>query len=374
MDNDQWKEFAARQKKWLKEERRRDRLEKSKLYWIFDPKIKETHRIKPRDTEQTYQRANIRYFFSWEGLSKFLLAPFFKVGLTSIIFTPFIASIYNSFGGKLEAYLGINFPIQMSFLFFSGLLVVIARVIYETFCPKLLKAYINNNPLYEKKLHNEQWIQTELEYCLLQYVYGLPISGGYLHRRNQIQEMRQKDNSLDENLHTSPILELAPQRVGFNVYGMWLIENLLLRISKKTGHRLFVSRYDEENYTERESLGELWDTNYTALYHADFCIVDQYKADNTNFSEGDLLIKFNETTHHVLDPYPQNGLIHNYINGISYITELGANDVIKEFIAENQNYWHPFARISITGILMLSMILLLGFLFIQANIVRIAVL
>jgi hypothetical protein len=261
----------------------------------------------------------------------------------------------------------------MSLLFISGLLVVSARAIYEKFCPKLLKAYINNNPLYEKKLHNEQWIQTELEYCLLQYVYGLPISGGYLHRRNQIQEMRQKDNSSDENLVTSPILELAPQRVGFDVYGMWLIENLLLRISKKTGRRLFVSRDDEENFIECEP-GELWDTSYKALYHADFCVVDRYRANNTNFSEGDLLIKFYETNHHRLDYFPKNASIHNYIHGVHYIKDIGANDVIKEFIAENQNYWNPYARISIAVVLLLSMFVLLGFFIIQANIGRIAVL
>lgn len=377
MNNERWKELEAAQKKWQKDKKLRERDEKSTLYWIFDPKIEETHRIRPRDTQQTYQRANVRYFFSWEGLSKFLLAPFFKVGLTSIIFTPFIASVYNSFGGKLETYLGINFPRQMLFLFLSGLFVIIARFIYEIYCPKLLKAYINNNPLYEKKLHNEQWIQTELEYCLLQYVYGLPTTEGYLRRRDQLQEIRRKggeesNNPLDKN-YAGPIIELAPQRVGFDVYGMWLIENLLLRISKKTGRRLFVSRGDTENYTECKSLGELW-ASYAVLYHVDFCVVDQYKADNTDFSEGDLLISFYETNHQMSDDYPQNALIHNYINGICYIKELGASDVIKEFIAENQNYWHLFSRISITVTLLLSTFFLLVFLIIQANIVRIAML
>jgi hypothetical protein len=371
MDNAQWKEIEARQKKWLKEEMLRERIEKSMFYWIFDPKIKETHRIRPRDTRQAYFRDNIRYFFSWEGLSKLLHAPFLQIGLLSSFITS-IAGIYSSFGGKLESYL-VNFPVQIKLLLFFGLSLLIARCVYEICCPKLLKAYINNNPLYEKKLFNDQWIKTELEYCLLQYVYGLPISEGYLRRRNQMQEAKQVDNSLGKNLHTSPILELGPQRVGFDVYGMWLIENLLLRISKKTRRRLFVSRDDAENYTECNSSGELWLT-YPALYHVDFCVVNQYRIENTSFSEGDLLVKFNETTHHILDPYPQNASTHNYINGISYITELGANDVIKEFIAENQNYWHPFARISITGVLLLSVIFLLGFLIIQTNIVRIAML
>lgn len=370
MNDEQWKELEATQKKWQKDKKLRERDEKSILYWIFDTKIKETHRIRPRDTQQTHQRDNIRDFFSWEGLSKRLLAPFFKVGLISSIIIPII-SVYNSFGGKLETYL-VNFPIQMGLLFFSGLLIVFARVIYEIFCPKLLKAYINSNPIYEKKLQNEQWIQTELEYCLLHYVCGLPITEGYLRRRNQLQEIRRQGSEesnkpLDKNYALDPILELASQRVGFDVYGMWLIENLLLRISKKTGHRLFVSRGHTKDYTECKSLGELWPT-YAALFHVDFCVVDQYKADNTNFSEGDLLVRFYETNHQIFDYYPQNALIHKYINGICYFKELGENDVIKEFIAENQNYWHPKKRISIPIILLLSIFVLLGVFIIQANI------
>ncbi len=130
--------------------------EKTKIYWVFDPRIEETHKIKNRNTQEAYQRANIRYFFSWEGLSKFLLAPVFKVGLASIVITPIIASVYTSFGEMLETYLGITIPVQMILLFFSGLLVVIARAIYEIYCPKLLKSFIKINPLDEKnyKINN----------------------------------------------------------------------------------------------------------------------------------------------------------------------------------------------------------------------------
>ena len=93
MDEQQWNEIAIRQRQWQKDQRRRARAEKSKFYWISDPRIGESHRISPRATEQEYQRMRIRYFFSWEGLSKFLLAPVFKIALTSVIITPFIAHV-----------------------------------------------------------------------------------------------------------------------------------------------------------------------------------------------------------------------------------------------------------------------------------------
>src|SRR5262245_27554406 len=92
-----------------KVQRRNARAEKSKLYWIFDPSIHETHRIMPRATEQEYQRMRIRYFFSWEGLSKFLLAPVFKIGLTSGIVTPFVARIYIALKETFGSFLGHMF-------------------------------------------------------------------------------------------------------------------------------------------------------------------------------------------------------------------------------------------------------------------------
>jgi len=53
--------------------------------------------------------------------------------------------------------------------------------------------------------------------------------------------------------------------------------------------------------------------------------------------------------------------------GIDMITGLGVNEIVKEFIAENENYWKPFARIVITFSLLLSMTFLLFFLIMQTT-------
>src|SRR6266478_4044475 len=84
MDKQQWNEIKVRQRQWQKNQRRHARVENSKLYWIFDPRIHESHRIAPRATEQEYLRMRIRYFFSWEGLSKFLLAPVYTIHRTRL--------------------------------------------------------------------------------------------------------------------------------------------------------------------------------------------------------------------------------------------------------------------------------------------------
>ena len=118
-DEQQWQ---RRHQQWRREQQYFARIEKSKLYWIFDPRIEEIHRIGARETKQAYNRMRIRYFFSWEGLSKFLLAPVFKVGLTSIVVTPFLANIYIFSRDALGSIYDFKFPTQMALLFFLRLI------------------------------------------------------------------------------------------------------------------------------------------------------------------------------------------------------------------------------------------------------------
>jgi hypothetical protein len=99
--------------RWL-----REKVDNLPLFWIFDSKLDEIYRIQVRETAQKYRRMKIRYFFSWEGLSKFFLAPVFKVGLTSILVTPFIASIYISLLSTFGSLFNYRFPEQMGLLFF----------------------------------------------------------------------------------------------------------------------------------------------------------------------------------------------------------------------------------------------------------------
>ncbi len=191
MNEQQWKELARAQREWRREQWLRAIIENFPLFWVFDSRLHETHQVEVRETAQAYRRMKIRYFFSWEGLSRFLLAPVFKVGLTSIIVTPFIAHAYIALRKIFRSHFHYSFPIQMGLLFFSGACVVIARMFYEIFCPRLVKAYINSNALDTQNLQNKQWLQTELEYCLLHYVDKLPMDERYI-RGKEIRQMQKK--------------------------------------------------------------------------------------------------------------------------------------------------------------------------------------
>ncbi len=181
-----------------------------------------------------------------------------------------------------------------------------------------------------------------------------------MRRKEYLNKVNKKDieESNQEEGHYAPIPELAPQRVGFDGYGIWLIENLLLRISKRIGRKLFVSSGSKENdFTESKFLAE-WITSYSALFHVDFHLADE-KSDGS-YSKGDLLVKLHETSHHMMDDFPENAFIHRYFNGLCFIEGLEVNDVVIEFIAEIQNYGQPLKRILITFFLLLSIVLLLN--------------
>jgi hypothetical protein len=354
-----WRE---RCQQWAKRQRRNARIEKSKLYWICDSGLEEVYRISPRETEQAYRRMRIRYFFSWEGLSKFLLAPVFKVGLTSVIVTPFVASVYISLQKVFGSFFTHKFPIQMGLLFLAGLSVVIARVFYELFCPKMVKAHITGSALDSQNLQNDQWLQMELEHCLLHYVYALPMTEEYV-RAKQMSKMRERA----EQVADKPpgwfveVPELAPTRVGFNKYGIWLIQNLLLRIAKETDRKLFISWTIPPQFSERESSAASFDTSYTAIHGVDLKVAYKDTEELEEIHKGDFLLQIYEIYHQVIDNFPKNAVIHNYFNGIYVITNLGNNDIVKEFIAENENYWKPKSRIVIAVLLSLSLIFLLIF-------------
>jgi hypothetical protein len=313
----------------------------------------------------------IRYFVSWEGLSKFLLAPVFKVGLTSIIVTPFLAHAYIFLRKILHSHFHHSFPIQMGLLFFSGACVVIARILYEIFCPRLVKAYISSNPLDAQNLQNKQWLQMELEHCLLHYVRKLPRDERYI-RGKEIRQMQKKEQEgyKEEKYppgYASPVLELAEYRVGFDKYGIWLIENLLLRIATETNHKLFTSWGLPKKFSECTHPEGWWDLHYTALHTAQFSLAYKDGDKQEDITQGDFLLEIYEATHQTVDEFPKSASIHNYFHGVHKITDLGANDVVREFIAENENYWRPIIRIVIAIILLVSLLLLLGFFAIQTR-------
>jgi hypothetical protein len=100
-----------------------------------------------------------------------------------------------------------------------------------------------------------------------------------------------------------------------------------------------------------------------------FEVMDEYTTGPEGSTQGDFLLEIHETDHLTFDPFPRGASIHDYFHDIEWITELGANEIIREFIAENQNYWKPFRRMTIALILGVSLIFLLIFLIIQISIV-----
>jgi hypothetical protein len=98
-------------------------------------------------------------------------------------------------------------------------------------------------------------------------------------------------------------------------------------------------------------------------------VIDEHTAGQQGTKQGDFVLEIYGTGYILPDGYPKNAPINEYFKGINKVTDLGANDVVREFIAENESYWKPFRRMAIVIVLLISLLFLLLFLVIQTTIV-----
>lgn len=143
-----------------------------------------------------------------------------------------------------------------------------------------------------------------------------------------------------------------------------------MRIAKEKEHKLFVSWGVPLNFRECRAPEEMWDVHYTKVRRIIFEMAykDEDVGKQEKIKEGDFLLKIYEVDHSVFEDFSKGASIHEYFHGIHLITELGANGVVKAFIAENENYWKPFRRMAIVVVLLFSLLFLLSFLLIQTTI------
>ena len=110
---------------------------------------------------------------------------------------------------------------------------------------------------------------------------------------------------------------------------------------------------------------ENWDIHYTTVYFVDLDLAYKDGENQEEVTQGDFLLAIYEAKHHIVADFPKGASIHNYFHGVHKITGLEANNVVREFIAENENYWRPLIRIAVAITLLVSLLFLLAFFVIQ---------
>jgi len=122
----------------------------------------------------------------------------------------------------------------------------------------------------------------------------------------------------------------------------------------------------KESFGECTGPQEMFTSGYHDLFFIIFEIAGKYEAEKKEaINQDDFLISIHGSNDNYLEYSSKDARIHHYFSGIEMIAGLGANDIVKEFIAENENYWKPLIRIIIGTVLFFSLLSLLGFLTIQ---------
>jgi hypothetical protein len=360
LDENLYKELKRKQtiKRWA------ERIDKLPLWWIFDPRIEETHRIYPRTTRESHRRVVIRHFFSWENLLRLTSSPVFKVGLLSVLITPPLAKLYIS----LESTLGIdyNFPLQMSLLFFSGLSAIIARTLASVWCPYLIKE-IKMHPAsatQAQAFHIEERAKAEIQSVLQSLIEVRKITP---------KDLTYLSHRPAEYKTTALMMErgFKCQHEGLDGYGVWLIERIIHRIAAKTGKKIYIKRIQSDNYHHSKQPAQIWSSNPIRLYLVEIRKEAPYDT-KENHNEGNIYVQFREADARRLDGDARHGLVESYISGINELLEEVSTSESKMIVAELQNYSSPIKRIVVACVLGISASLLIPFLWIQASTVTAA--
>lgn len=310
-------------------------------------------------TRPAYKVWQLQRFLRWESLSKLIGAPVFKVALTSVLVTPILASIYVYIEKTFGAFIILDFPDQMALLFFAGIAVIAARVIYEMRLPPLIRERATRAPGVASPLSDPNALFNELSVTLMDDVVTLPITADDIAR-----EWRAAP--LEESKKGYMLIGSQKHHSGYRPNSLVRIENLLFDIAQSIGRKIWYRYGLQTNYSQI-----VLKTQRVFAPHDELCRVVLEIASTSGVQEGvekgDLLVTCHETG--ARDTYfgTQGSMIDDYFQGLRLLLDLGADNVLLDFVEHHRNRSRLTERLIIAILLLICLILLACFLIVQVQ-------
>ncbi|TFL14755.1 hypothetical protein CSC67_05235 [Pusillimonas caeni] len=204
-------------------ERLRRFMEESRLGWLVHPDPFDTyHQTLPLPTKLEAARARFMRRFSWFVLLRKRSERIYQLGLGGIVIAPLAAWIVlhsNSVFARA-------FPLQLGFLYFSGLAYVLACAWVAWRCPDLIREVSERQANYDpdRKLHWRALIEEEIH--ALVSVRAYPI------------ELAFDDFQPSENSRRARQLFLGgiePHQSGFGSFGCYRLEEAIITCAHERG-------------------------------------------------------------------------------------------------------------------------------------------
>jgi hypothetical protein len=356
----------------IRRNRRRERIRnfahKSKLIWILDPYPYETHKIMPRTIVENYKREKIRQTYSWHNISRLQNEKAYKAGLAGIVTAPILAS----FAISKPLFVNFNFPIQMAFIFLSGILFVLAGIIYSKRAPYFVKAFMEGEENKKYRAAPIREIHSSIFYEFLKLGRTTEITPQNIHELENHQMAYE----------TAGILLIqggSCYKVGFDAVGQAIIERFIYKLSDKKRFKVFEEyKRDDGEVGLRERSGP-WTTYPVGdvyIRHLSIeKVCDHYvtrltpERVNGDHSENDIVIEFYDPYIKTPDQIDKNSQIEPYTRGLDLLLREEYLDTIVEELSYWQSWQRPLSRVFSLWLYRLSLLSFSIFLLYQASVV-----
>lgn len=349
-------------------EKIRNFIHKSKLIWVLDPYPYETHKIMPRTVVENYKREKIRQAYSWHYISRLQNEKAYKAGLAGIVTAPILASLAIS----KPLFFNFNFPIQMAFIFLSGMLFVLAGVIYSKRAPYFVKAFMEGEENKKYRAAPIREIHSSIFYEFLKLGRTYEITPQNIHElKNHLMAYK-----------TAGILLMqggSCYKVGFDAVGQAIIERFIYKLSDKKKFKVFEEyKRDDGEVGLRERSGPCTTYPVGDLYTRHLSIesvCDHYVTGLTPervdgyHSDSDIVIKFYDPYIQTPDQIDKKSQIEPYTHGLDLLLKEEYLDTIVEELSYWQSWQRPLSRILSLWLYRLSLISFSIFLIYQASVV-----
>lgn len=332
------------QKQHRREERIRKFLRNSWLMWIFDSRPYETHIFYPRSIVRNAQREKVRQFFSWHNISRLQNEKAYRVGLVGIITAPIFATLTVSEPFRMS----FDFPIQMGFLFFSGISFVLATVIYNLRVPSFVRGFIETS---EQKKHKATPIREIHSAIFLEFLK----LGSILKvtPENVVSLSHKKTEFEVAEAMLSQGMECY--KTGFDTVRRVYVERLLYALAEKHDFKIFEEkRLDNGEVTLKEGgwAGERYVASDLCIHHLHIksiqeChqVISNPSVGKGSFSENDIVVDFYDASIKSHKDIDKKQEIEPYTLGLETLLREEYLDTIIEELSYWQSWQRPFSRV-----------------------------
>ncbi len=371
MDNkEDLEELVERINECNKRKKFEERRKNCPLTWALDESPYSTSRaFLFDDYKQTKFYYFVRKWVSWYQLSILSSMSVFKLGLSSIVIAPIIANVSRF--AKDHLFFDYPFPIQMAFLFLSGLFYVVAIIVYSIRCPSYVSEMFQSktvSPFLEERLR-------QLENDLILKIKN------FMEFRKIRQEP--KNNFQRSTLKINLIIEPPSEGVifGFSNVCQVYIEDFCKRIAKELGvqvfscenfkFELFFSKTKPHEKTsstliKTENLKQLKVKRLLDIEpHKEFYDIEALEKDG---EKGDILLFWEPSDIQDVGKLKYMNIFAED-TGIRSLINEKTERIVREILSEWKNYERPKSRLATLLSFMLSILFLLSYLLHQVYIV-----